>query len=143
MAEELKKKLSTFEDACRKAGLRLTPQRIEIFRELALAKDHPSAEMLHLRLSEKMPTLSLDTVYRTLGTFARHGLVNKVETVESQARFEAAHVVHHHLVCENCKQIMDFQWQYIDEAALPETVAGWGKVDRKSVIAYGTCKKCL
>ncbi|SHI88945.1 Fur family transcriptional regulator, peroxide stress response regulator [Malonomonas rubra DSM 5091] len=143
MSEMLKHKLSAFENACRKAGLRLTPQRIEIFRELAKATDHPSAETLHLRLSDKMPTLSLDTVYRTLGTFAGHGLVNKVETVESQARFEAAHVTHHHLVCESCKQIMDFQWQYVDEASLPETVSGWGQVNRKSVIAYGTCKKCL
>jgi Fur family peroxide stress response transcriptional regulator len=143
MANTLKHKLSSFEEACRKAGLRLTPQRIEIFRELVESTDHPSAETLHLRLTEKMPTLSLDTVYRTLGTLAEYGLVNKVETVESQARFEAAHLVHHHLVCEKCKQIMDFQWQFIDEAALPETVKSWGRVERKSLVAYGTCRDCL
>ena len=143
MTKSLKLQLSAFEDACRDAGLRLTPQRIEIFRELAQATDHPSAETLHLRLTDKMATLSLDTVYRTLNTFAGHGLVNKVETVESQARFEAAHVLHHHLVCEKCKQIMDFQWQLIDQATLPETVKAWGRVERKSVVAYGTCSECL
>ncbi len=143
MSEPLKQQLTSFEAACRQAGLRLTPQRIEIFRELAKSTDHPSAETLHLRLSEKMPTLSLDTVYRTLGTFAGHGLVNKVETIESQARFEAAHVLHHHLVCEKCKQIMDFQWQYIDQATLPEIANSWGRVERKSVVAYGTCSSCL
>ncbi len=143
MSGALKLQLSSFEDACRKAGLRLTPQRIEIYRELANATDHPSAEALYLRLSEKLPTLSLDTVYRTLGTLTEHGLVNKVETVESQARFEAAHVVHHHLVCEKCKQIMDFQWQFIDDAVLPESVKAWGRVERKSLVAYGTCSKCL
>jgi len=143
MTEPLKQKLTAFEDACRNAGLRLTPQRIEIFRELARATDHPSAETLHLRLADTMPTLSLDTVYRTLNTFSGYGLVNKVETIESQARFEAAHVLHHHLVCEKCKQIMDFQWQFIDQAALPETVKTWGRVERKSVVAYGTCSQCL
>jgi len=143
MTEKLKQQLSSFEDACRNAGLRLTPQRIEIFRELANSTDHPSAETLYLRLINKMPTLSLDTVYRTLGTLADYGLVNKVETVESQARFEAAHLVHHHLVCEKCKQIMDFQWQFIDDASLPETVKSWGRVERKSLVAYGTCQKCL
>ena len=143
MTGMLKQQLNSFEDACRQAGLRMTPQRIEIFRELAQATDHPSAETLHLRLADRMPTLSLDTVYRTLGTLADHGLVNKVETTESQARFEAAHVVHHHLVCDKCKQIMDFRWQYIDDAVLPESVKEWGRVERKSVVAYGTCIKCL
>lgn len=143
MDHSVNNQLSSFEDACRKAGLRLTPQRLEIFRELATAADHPSAELLHQRLLKKMPTLSLDTVYRTLGTFAEHGLINKVETVESQARFEVADVLHHHLICRGCKEIIDFHWQIIDEAALPEAVKGWGQVERTNVVAYGICNKCL
>jgi Fur family peroxide stress response transcriptional regulator len=55
-------KLARFKDACRRAGLRLTPQRLEIFRELAESKDHPSVEELHRRLLVKFPTISLDTV---------------------------------------------------------------------------------
>lgn len=143
MQQSLKQQLSAFEDACRKEGLRLTPQRLEIFRELAFAVDHPSAETLHLRLVQGMPTLSLDTVYRTLATFASHGLINKVETVESQARFEVAQLLHHHLICRKCKQIIDFQWQFIDQASLPEEVHAWGRIERKNVVAYGTCQKCL
>lgn len=143
MQDSLKQQLTAFEAACRKAGLRLTPQRIEIFRELAKAGDHPSAESLHLRLLEKMPTLSLDTVYRTLGTFAGYGLINKVDTIESQARFEVAQILHHHLICRQCKEIIDFHWQFIDEATLPEAVKAWGRVERKNVVAYGTCHNCL
>jgi Fur family peroxide stress response transcriptional regulator len=116
---------------------------LEVFRELAKATDHPSAETLHQRLVKSMPTLSLDTVYRTLGTFASHGLIIKVETVESQARFEVVQLLHHHLICCKCKEIIDFQWQYIDEVALPEDLKVWGRIERKSVVAYGTCNKCL
>ena len=68
--------------ASRPAGV--THQRQEIYRELAQAEDHPSAEALHHRLQERFPTISLDTVYRTLATFAGCGLINKVDTVESQ-----------------------------------------------------------
>ncbi|MCF6178935.1 MAG: transcriptional repressor [Geopsychrobacter sp.] len=143
MEHTLKQQLSAFEDACRKAGLRLTPQRLEIFRELAKAADHPSAETLHQRLVKGMPTLSLDTVYRTLGTFAGHGLIHKVQTVESQARFEVAQLLHHHLTCRNCKEIIDFHWQFIDEAVLPEEVHSWGRIERKNVVVYGTCHKCM
>ena len=143
MQPALKQQLAAFENACRKIALRLTPQRLEIFHELAKATDHPSAEILHQRLVKGMSTLSLDTVYRTLNTFASHGLINKVETVESQARFEVAQVLHHHLICSKCKEIIDFQWQFIDEAALPEEVKSWGRIERKSVVAYGTCQKCI
>lgn len=143
MKDTFKQQLSAFEETCRKVGLRLTPQRLEIFRVLAGASDHPSAEALHLRLVDTMPTLSLDTVYRTLGTFVEHGLVTKVQTVESQARFEVAQLLHHHLICQKCKEIIDFQWQFFDEAVLPEMVKGWGRVERKNVVAYGTCNDCL
>ncbi len=143
MEHTFKQQLTAFEHACRKAELRLTPQRLEIFRELAKATDHPSAETLHQRLVKGMPTLSLDTVYRTLGTFASHGLIHKVQTVESQARFEVAQLLHHHLICRDCKEIIDFHWQFMDEAALPEEVHSWGRIERKNVVVYGTCHKCL
>lgn len=135
--------INGFVDQCRNHDLRVTPQRIEIFKELAKATDHPTAEVLHQRLVERMPTLSLDTVYRTLGTFAQADLVNKVETSESQARFEVANIQHHHLICRKCKEIIDFQWQYIDQATLPEVVQAWGNVERKNIVVYGTCHKCL
>ncbi|NOY13573.1 MAG: transcriptional repressor [Deltaproteobacteria bacterium] len=143
MADKLRQQLTAFEDACRKSGLRLTPQRLEIFRELAKVSDHPSAETLHQRLINRLPTLSLDTVYRTLGTFAEHGLVNKVDTIESQARFEVAQLLHHHLICRKCKKIIDFHWQFIDDALLPEEVHAWGRIERKNVVAYGICQQCL
>lgn len=132
-----------FEKACRDAGLRLTHQRLEIYRQLATSTDHPSAETLHQRLRRDNPTLSLDTVYRTLAVFAHHGIINKVETVESQSRFEAKRMRHHHLICSRCKEIIDFQWHHIDEAPLPEETRSWGRIDNKNVVIYGVCNKCL
>ena len=143
MKFDMKNKLSAFAAACGEKGLRLTPQRQEVFKELAQAIDHPTAETLHQRLIQGMPNLSIDTVYRTLGTFADLGLVNKVETSESQAHFEVSQVQHHHLICRKCKDIIDFQWQYIDAAALPEEVFSWGRIERKSIVVYGICHKCL
>ena len=135
--------VNAFEQACRQTGLRMTHQRLEIFRELAQSSDHPSAETLHQRLRRRIPTLSLDTVYRTLATFAKHGVINKVETVESQARFEPTTRRHHHLICSRCREIMDFQWQEIDAAPLPEIIGHWGRIDTRSVVVYGVCRKCL
>ncbi|NVN92662.1 MAG: transcriptional repressor, partial [Desulfuromonadales bacterium] len=81
--------INGFVQACRESGLKVTHQRIEIYRELLESHDHPSAELLHKRLSEKLPTISLDTVYRTLATLEQHGQVSRIQTAGSLARFEA------------------------------------------------------
>jgi Fur family transcriptional regulator, peroxide stress response regulator len=131
-----------FEDACRKAGLRMTYQRQEIYRELVVSHDHPSAETLHMRLVKKMPMLSLDTVYRALATFTRDGLIQKVETVESQARFDAKKERHHHAICSRCHEIIDFHCPSVEEVRLPEMLASWGKIDSRNLVIYGICGKC-
>jgi Fur family transcriptional regulator, peroxide stress response regulator len=134
--------LAWFGEACRKAGLRLTPQRLEIFAELAEATDHPSAEELHQRLRSKFPPISLDTVYRTLGTFAQHGLVHKVETAESQGRFEVPKTRHHHLICRRCKEIVDFTWGAFDATELPDELTAWGRIENRNAVIYGICRTC-
>jgi Fur family transcriptional regulator, peroxide stress response regulator len=138
-----KEHLAVFERACRDAGLRLTHQRMEIYRELAESHDHPSVESLHQRLRRRIPTLSMDTVYRTLATFAGLRLINKVETVEAQGRYEVALNKHHHLICSRCNTILDFHWPAIDKASLPDGIGNWGRIDNKNVVVYGVCRKCL
>ena len=141
-SERIDQKVAFFAVACRKAGLKVTQQRLEIYRELAAAVDHPSAEMLYGRLAARMPTLSLDTVYRTLAMLHDHGLVKKVETAESQARFEVVFTRHHHVICRHCHEIADFLWEQLDEAPLPKVLAAWGRIDSRSIVVYGVCRKC-
>ena len=87
----------------------MTYQRLDIFRELVAGSDHPTAETLYKRLLKNMPTLSLDTVYRTLTTFEEHDLISRVQTTESHARFEAVMEPHHNAICSICHGITDFQ----------------------------------
>ena len=136
-------RLAAFEQACRDAGLRLTHQRQEIFRELAESRDHPTVELLHQRLRRRIPTLSMDTVYRTLATFAGLRLINKVETIEAQGRYEVALNTHHHLICSRCNTILDFDWPAIDKASLPDGIGNWGRIEHRNIVLYGVCRKCL
>ncbi|MFZ5799049.1 MAG: Fur family transcriptional regulator [Desulfobulbaceae bacterium] len=134
-------KLAYFKDACRDADLKLTHQRLEIFRELAEATDHPTAETLYKRLKETLPTLSLDTVYRTLATFEEYNLVSRVQTTESHARFEAEGG-HHHAICRQCGNITDFEWHDFEKSLLPEQIAKWGEIKNKQVTLHGICAQC-
>ncbi|MBU1139157.1 MAG: transcriptional repressor [Proteobacteria bacterium] len=134
--------MTEFEKACRTADLKVTHQRLEVYRELLQAEDHPSAEMLYKRIIERLPTISLDTVYRTLSTLEKHGLITRVQTVESQARFEATMARHHHAVCSKCGAITDFTWNSFDEVPVPAALNAWGKVAKRNAILEGICNDC-
>ena len=134
--------LAVFEAACKKAGLKITHQRLEIYRELFVATDHPTAEMIYLRLRERLPTISIDTIYRTLTTLASHGLISRVETAENLSRFEVTRSPHHHLICSSCHTIVDFNWPQLPEVPLPRAAQDWGKINTATIVIYGTCAAC-
>jgi Fur family peroxide stress response transcriptional regulator len=140
--QQIEELMRNFSAVCRRIGLKLTHQRTEIYRVLLNSIDHPSAEALHKRILIRIPSMSLDTVYRTLATLEQHGLIERIQTVESQARFEVVFTPHHHLICSRCKQIMDFCWPDLDHIILPAVVGQWGRIDSKTVVMYGTCKQC-
>ncbi len=141
--KSIAEKVSAFKKKCKESGLRLTPQRLEIYHELVAVTDHPSVSTLHKRLQKRMPTLSVDTVYRALLTFEQYGLIVRVNTRESQARFEAETKPHDHLICEVCKEIVDVNPGFFAETDVPEEVSQWGMIKTKSVVYYGICNKCL
>lgn len=140
--EQLEQTMQQFVTACKRAGLKVTHQRTEIYRHLLQEPDHPSAEILHKRLLPSLPSISLDTVYRTLTTLEQHGLVSRIQTAESQARFEAVYAPHHHLICSRCKRVVDFQWPAIDRLDLPADVSTWGRIDSRTIVVCGICTHC-
>lgn len=140
---EIRQSMTRFEESCRAGGLKVTHQRMEIYRELIKAHDHPSAETLHQRLVKNIPSLSLDTVYRTLSTFEHLGLIQRIETVESHARFEICDEQHHHFICDVCGEVTDFYWHAFDAMQVPSTIAEFGDIRRRNVVIHGICSNCL
>uniref|UniRef100_A0A7C3WDD2 Transcriptional repressor n=1 Tax=Fundidesulfovibrio putealis TaxID=270496 RepID=A0A7C3WDD2_9BACT len=135
--------LDRFKGISQENGLRLTHQRLEILRELVAAKDHPSAEMVFGRVRRRLPTISLDTVYRTLSTFDDLGLIMRVPVTGDQGRFDADTSPHHHFVCSQCKAIYDFFWDEFDALVLPTDSTALGRVEDRRVVVRGVCQRCL
>ncbi len=125
-----------------KAGIRLTPQRLEILEEITSSRAHPSAEKVFRRVRPRMPTLSLDTVYRTLDRFERMGLISRVEVLDDQVRYDPVTEPHHHLVCVKCKGMQDFTWTAFDAMKPPPSAAEWGRTARRHVEIRGICARC-
>jgi Fur family peroxide stress response transcriptional regulator len=117
--EELQRIMNRFEEVVRRAGVKLTQQRIEIFREVAGTGDHPDIETIFMHVRKKMPTISLDTVYRTLSLFADLGLVTTVRPLNTRARFDANTEAHHHFFCTRCGATLDFEHRDFDTLKVP------------------------
>jgi len=129
-------------NSCRSCGIKVTQQRIEIFRELINSSDHPDAEKLFQRLRARMPALSLDTVYRTLWMLNDSGLVSTMGLAREKTRFDGNLTHHHHFVCTVCGSIADFYSSSLDAVEIPESVKELGKISNTHVEVRGTCKKC-
>ena len=136
-------RVARFVARCRELGLKLTQQRLEIYKALVTEPGHPSAEVIYTSLLPAMPTLSLDTVYRTLVTLERNGLIGRVEVLDDHARFDANLEPHHHLVCRRCRTALDFVWPALDRLEAPKGTEGWGRVDSRHLELRGLCRRCL
>jgi Fe2+ or Zn2+ uptake regulation protein len=91
----------------RAAGLKLTPQRLAIVRELAADESHPTAQELFERLLPAMPTMSFATVYNTLDALSSAGLCAALALSPGSGRFDPNMEPHHHLVCDRCGSVRD------------------------------------
>jgi len=140
---DVQNKMREFQKICRSNGLKLTHQRIQIFSELASSSEHPSAESIYKRLVSRYPSLSLDTVYRTLFTFEKLGIISKVQALDDRARFDGNPLPHHHMVCTKCKNIIDFYWPAFDDMQLPHETKKWGRVKSIQVELRGVCDSCM
>src|SRR5580704_16507994 len=94
--------------ACvRASGLKLTPQRMAIVRELAADPTHPTAQELFERLRPSLPTMSFATVYNTLDALAAAGLCEALSLAPGPSRFDPNMRPHHHAVCDRCGLVRD------------------------------------
>jgi len=140
---EVARRVEELSGALRSAGFRLTHQRLEVVREVASTDAHPDAEWVFSRVRERVPTVSLDTVYRTLGTLSDLGLVNRVAGVSGAARYDANTSRHHHFVCIRCGLIRDIESSELDELGIPAPAAALGSVNGVEVRFSGVCRSCV
>ncbi len=127
----------------KKLGLKMTPQRLQIFDALMSMKGHPSAEDVFEAVRPKVPSMSLDTVYRTLALLEHHGAISRVQHADDKARYDSETRRHCHLVCTRCRAIEDFYWPEIEELQAPDETAQWGKIERRYLELRGICRDCL
>ena len=138
--EKVEQRLEHLKLACRNTGMRMTHQRMEIFREVAQTEIHPDAETIFKRVRERLPTVSHDTVYRTLSSLEDMGLISRVDPVCGRARYDANCDAHHHFICTRCNRIADVYLN--EEIPLPEGIEDLGNTESLHLQIRGVCHNC-
>jgi len=136
------KHLEPYLEQLKKAGYKLTHQRLVILDYLLKSRDHPSADMIYEDLRRHYPTISLATVYNTLEVFSRIGLVVDVGAPGERRRFDGITSPHSHHFCQQCGRIEDAEFSGQDPAASPAAAPLPLHATRCRLDYFGLCAQC-
>jgi Fur family transcriptional regulator, peroxide stress response regulator len=141
-SREIERRLEHFKSKAHEAGFKLTQQRLEIFREVAARTDHPDAESVYHAIHGRMPSVSLDTVYRTLWILYDLNLIATYGRLRESVHFDPNPAPHHHYICVRCGIIRDLATPEFSEMPLPPEATAWGSVLALRVELAGICEHC-
>jgi len=122
--------------------LKLTPQRIAVYKYLKSSHEHPSAETIYKALQVEYSTMSLATVYKALKTLVEVGLVQEINVGEGNFRYDGNICPHPHIQCLDCGKVDDIKdicFSDLNEKIKPYTDF---EVITNQVYFYGLCKNC-
>lgn len=133
---------SDYEETISHSGHRLTPQRRGVYEVLLEKRDHPTATEVFMRAKQKMPSISLATVYNCLDTLVECGLARQVNVEREATRYCANKQEHGHFVCDKCGKVTDVpvsSGKSIDQTwNLPEQF----NVTHSEITLRGICADC-
>ncbi len=85
----------------------MTRQRKVLLEELRKVNTHPDADEIYTMVRQRLPRISLGTVYRNLEILSGLGEIQKLELGESQKRFDGNPKPHYHIRCLHCNRMVD------------------------------------
>lgn len=122
--------------------MRVTPQRLVLHRVLRERDRHVTAEELAREAGERLPNVSLPTVYATLELFEQLGLVRRVATAGGVALYDPRVEDHGHLVCRRCGRVEDVDAHADPGPALAAARRAGFAPERAETAVIGLCRDC-
>jgi Fur family peroxide stress response transcriptional regulator len=135
-------KIEELQKYCKKNGIPLTQQRLEVYRALVWSQDHPSPDEIHRQLRERYPTISLATVYKNLEALSNIGFARKINPLSDHARYDGDLSLHSHFVCTTCLTVYDIHNEDIKGMEIPDLTDSEHEIIQKYIQYIGICSKC-
>lgn len=132
-----------YEEIIRKAGHRVTPQRILILDSLCEIGRHTSLGEIYARVHAADPAADRSTLYRTLKLFVDLGLIVAADTGTGETYYEIAKPrPHHHLVCRRCGKEQEIE-HAIMQGMFDQVYQAFGfRADTDHLVLFGICADC-
>lgn len=90
----------------REWAVRVTPQRLAIAEVVLNSSDHPTVQQIYERVRDHFPSMTLATIYSTLGVLQKSGLIQELP-FQRMSRYEPNMEPHVNLVCIQCEDVLD------------------------------------
>lgn len=134
--------MKSLTDKLKSKRIKVTPQRLAIYKILTNTTEHPSAEIIYKQLLPTHPTMSLATVYKTLDTLIKAKLIQSLNVGEDSFRYDANANTHPHAICLSCHKVIDLHTKALDGLGTKVQEDTEFEVINEQVFFYGYCKDC-
>ena len=126
----------------KKATLKVTPARQAILETFSSDCKPINAEYIHQKLQDK--GFNIVTIYRTLASLERAGIIKKVDLRKGSAYYELAGNHHHHVVCTSCGKTEGFENCSMDTISkdVLRRSSLFTTINQHSLELFGICKSC-
>lgn len=133
-----------FKSYLKSKGLKFTPERDAILKEIFSFHGHFNVDGLYERLLRHNKNISRATIYRTLPLLLENGLVEETFHCQDKSNYEHifGHKHHDHMLCIGCGKVVGFREEEMEK--LQEMVCkkyDFYSIEHKLEIK-GYCKEC-
>ena len=127
----------------RSRGIQVTAQRLAVLRAVSAAP-HTTADAVAEVVRGEIGSISLQSVYDTLGLLVTEGLLRRIQPSGSPARFETrVGDNHHHLICRVCGRLVDVDCAVHAAPCLTPSDGQGYEIDEAEVAYWGRCPECV
>jgi len=126
------------------AALKSTKQRQVILEELRKVTSHPTADKIYQMVRQRLPRISMATVYRNLEMMAETGQIQRLPVPDGPMSFDGDISDHHHIRCRECGRIYDVPKDMSVDVEVPDNLGlrtGFDGVEY-SLQFTGVCPDC-
>ena len=123
------------------SALSVTAQRAAVMEFLHGNTGHPCVDTIYTQVRKRFPYISRATVYNTVKTLTRAGLLQEVLVQQDKTHVDSNVSRHHHFKCVRCGRIEDVPYDILTAAHVGEHAKGY-QVEEVRVVMEGRCKRC-
>ena len=130
--------------ASRSKPQRFTEQQRELVDHVFRKHSHFDVERLIEELKAAGKRVSRATVYRTLSKLVDAGLLRRIQLPTGNTVFDHdyGYPAHDHMICEQCKKMIEFQSDKLDEVLREVAAQEQFRAAGRTLVIRGVCAEC-